>query len=58
MYKCEDVSPTETSRTQKGTYYDSTQKEWAPVPHTYNPSYSGGRIQEDHGLKPSQANSS
>jgi hypothetical protein len=22
------------------------------VPHTYNPSYSGGRDQEDHGLKP------
>jgi hypothetical protein len=26
--------------------------------HTYNPSYSGGRDQEDHGLKPAQANSS
>jgi hypothetical protein len=24
----------------------------APVVHTYNPSYSGGRDQEDHGLKP------
>jgi hypothetical protein len=27
-----------------------------PVAHTYNPSYSGGRDQEDHGLKPAQAN--
>jgi hypothetical protein len=26
----------------------------APVAHTYNPSYSGGRDQEDLGLKPSQ----
>jgi hypothetical protein len=25
---------------------------WVPVAHTYNPSYSGGRDQEDHGLKP------
>jgi hypothetical protein len=29
-----------------------------PVAHTYNPSSSGGRNQEDHGLKPAQANSS
>jgi hypothetical protein len=29
----------------------------APVAHTYNPSYSGGRDQEDWGLKPTQANS-
>jgi hypothetical protein len=28
------------------------------VAHTCNPSYSGGRDQEDHGLKPAQANSS
>jgi hypothetical protein len=26
--------------------------------HTYNPSYSGGKEQEDHGLNPAQANSS
>jgi hypothetical protein len=25
---------------------------WAPVAHTHHPSYSGGRDQEDHGLKP------
>jgi hypothetical protein len=31
---------------------------WALVPHTCNPSYSGGRDQEDRGLKPAQANSS
>jgi hypothetical protein len=28
-----------------------------PVAHTCNPSYTGGRDQEDHGLKPAQANS-
>jgi hypothetical protein len=31
---------------------------WAPVAHTCNPRYSGGRDQEDHGLKPARANSS
>jgi hypothetical protein len=30
---------------------------WAPVAHSYNPSYSGGRDQEDCGLKLAQANS-
>jgi hypothetical protein len=30
----------------------------APVAHACNPSYSEGRDQEDHGLKPAQANSS
>jgi hypothetical protein len=30
----------------------------APVVHTCNPSYSGGRDQEDHVSKPAQANSS
>jgi hypothetical protein len=29
----------------------------APVSRTYNPSYSGGRDQEDHSSKPAQANS-
>jgi hypothetical protein len=29
-----------------------------PVAHACNPSYSGDRDQEDHGLKPAQANSS
>jgi hypothetical protein len=28
------------------------------VAHTCNPSYSGGRDQEDHSSKPAQANSS
>jgi hypothetical protein len=28
------------------------------VAHACNPSYSGGRDQEDHGLKPVQGNSS
>jgi hypothetical protein len=26
---------------------------WVSVTHTCNPSYSGGRDQKDHGLKPS-----
>jgi hypothetical protein len=30
----------------------------AVVDHACNPSYSGGRDQEDHGSKPAQANSS
>jgi hypothetical protein len=30
----------------------------APVAHAYNPSYSGGSHQEDHGLRPSLVNSS
>jgi hypothetical protein len=29
----------------------------AQVAHAYNPSYSGGRDQEDRGSKPAQANS-
>jgi hypothetical protein len=29
-----------------------------PVAHAYNPSYSGGRDQEDPGLKADQVNSS
>jgi hypothetical protein len=30
---------------------------WMPVTHACNPSYSGGRDEEDHGLKPVWANS-
>jgi hypothetical protein len=33
------------------------QNRWAPVAHACNPSYPGGRDQEDHGSKPAQANS-
>jgi hypothetical protein len=31
---------------------------WMPVAHVYNSSYSGGRDQEDHSLRPAWANSS
>jgi hypothetical protein len=31
---------------------------WVPVAHTCNPSYSGGRDQQDPSLKPTQVNSS
>jgi hypothetical protein len=33
------------------------KKTWMLVAHTYNPSYSGGRDQEDLGSKPVQGNS-
>jgi hypothetical protein len=38
--------------------YQNKNEGQAPVAHACNPSYSGGRDQEDHGLKPVQANSS
>jgi hypothetical protein len=41
----------EISQDQKAKYC------WAPVAHTCNPSYSGGRDQEDCSLKPAWANS-
>jgi hypothetical protein len=34
------------------------ESHWAPVAHTCNPSFSGGRDQKDLGLKPTWANSS
>jgi hypothetical protein len=30
---------------------------WEHMAHTYNPSYSGGRVREDHGLTSSWENS-
>jgi hypothetical protein len=33
-------------------------KSWVLVTQAYNPSYSGGRDQEDRGLKPAWENSS
>jgi hypothetical protein len=30
---------------------------WEPVAHSCNPSYLGGKDQEDHSSKPAQANS-
>jgi hypothetical protein len=35
-----------------------TLNSWTPVIHAYSPSYLGGRDQEDHGSRPSWANSS
>jgi hypothetical protein len=34
------------------------QPHWVPVVHACNPSYMGGQDQEDHGLRPAQANTS
>jgi hypothetical protein len=36
---------------------EKRKKGRAPVTHSCNPSYSGGRDQEDRGSKPAQANS-
>jgi hypothetical protein len=36
-------------------YLKKEKKKPVLVAHTYNPSYSGGRDQEDHGSKPAQA---
>jgi hypothetical protein len=38
-------------------YVTKTLNNWVPVAHTCNPSYSGGRDQEDHSLKSAWANS-
>jgi hypothetical protein len=48
----EYLPPRETFR------FSKTTKSQAPVAHACNPSYSGGRDQEDCGLKPAWANSS
>jgi hypothetical protein len=42
---------------QKSSFKKETSS-WVPVAHTCNPSYSGGRDQEDCSLKPAPANSS
>jgi hypothetical protein len=39
-------------------YLKTSLCRWAPVTHTYNPNYSGGKDQEDRGSKLSQASSS
>jgi hypothetical protein len=36
--------------------FKNSQTYWVLVAHTCNPSYSGGRDQEDQGLKPAWAN--
>jgi hypothetical protein len=47
-------------RVYEGAWGDSLRchASWVPVAHTCNPSYSGGRDQEDQGSKPAQASSS
>jgi hypothetical protein len=43
---------------QKRFYFSKKMVDfWVPVTHICNPSYSGGRDQEDHSLKPAHANS-
>jgi hypothetical protein len=38
-------------------FFNEKFSSWVPVAHVCNPSYSGGRDQEDHGLKLAQVNS-
>jgi hypothetical protein len=38
--------------------YKKYSRSWAPVAHSCNPSYPGGRDQEDPGLRPAWTNSS
>jgi hypothetical protein len=45
-------NPISKKQNKKPTHYS-----WAPVAHFYNPSYSGGRDQEDPDLKPACASS-
>jgi hypothetical protein len=47
-------SPSHISGPEKSGKLKNSQ---APVAHTCNPSYSGGRNQEDHGLMAAWANS-
>jgi hypothetical protein len=44
-------------RTEKG-YWIKMKARPVQVTYSCNPSYLGGRDQEDHGLRPAQANSS
>jgi hypothetical protein len=44
--------------TLEGQGFNNHEPSQVPVAHACNPSYSGGRDQEDHGLKPAQENSS
>jgi hypothetical protein len=37
---------------EKTLYQEITHSDWVPVAHTCNPSYSGGRAQEDRESKP------
>jgi hypothetical protein len=48
-----DLLPSTTSKEKK----KKERKKKTPVAHACNSSYSGGRDQEDHGLKPAWANS-
>jgi hypothetical protein len=57
---CRTMQENKVPNCQMGGHEPHTtiKDHWAPVAHTYNPSYSGGRDQEDHGSKPARANSS
>jgi hypothetical protein len=59
--KCEALSSNSSPAKKKKWRKYATglirNQSWVPMAHTYNPSYSGGRDQEDCGLKPAWANS-
>jgi hypothetical protein len=55
--ECEAPS-SNTTTVKKKKKKKIKKKSWAPMAYTCDPSYSGGRDQEDHSSKPGQANSS
>jgi hypothetical protein len=53
----ERTDGTDSLVTVKIKHNEEHKKCQVPVAHTFNPSYSGGRDQEDCGLKTAQGNS-
>jgi hypothetical protein len=52
-----DLNESRFINTSKSALPHPTPCSWAPMAHTCNPIYSGGRDQEGCGSKPAQANS-
>jgi hypothetical protein len=50
-------NPNQSSRKRKKELSKNTSLGQAPMACTYNPCYSGGRDQEDHGSKPPASSS-
>jgi hypothetical protein len=52
LTKDEEYKNVKPEINKTGRKHKNRQKAQAPVAHAYNPTYSGGRNQEDHILKP------
>jgi hypothetical protein len=53
MWEAPGCTPPSQKEKNKGAFFKQDWTwSWAPVAHACNLSYSGGRDQEDHGLKP------